>query len=354
MYEYFDDLGGEVLEHYGVLGMKWGVRRYQNYDGSLIHPKGGRSKARGGLSKAINKFKTNRSKARVKKVKERAQKQASKQLEREEKLEEKKAKAIANVDIDTIIKMKGQMTTAELQDARTRALAIKQINDSRLPKPKSTVEKLVDKLDVGKKTLDSIKNFHASVRGLGEEIGVVKKKETSDQNDKKKKNQQDQKKKDSTVPDKIGERLSNLEKRISDLNGQSKGEKRSGESKKKGRLDIWENEDSEWTPPSFTKRTRMSDIPKASQNRESFVSRLSRVGQIFKDTTPYEPSAREKNDSWINKLSSVSRDMSIERVKKRNESGWTAKNNDEWLSVLSDAANIHVGDGEWNKYYKYK
>ena len=34
----------EFLAHHGVKGQKWGVRNYQNYDGTLIHPKGRKKK----------------------------------------------------------------------------------------------------------------------------------------------------------------------------------------------------------------------------------------------------------------------------------------------------------------------
>lgn len=42
IYEYnFDkpDLSEEILEHYGIKGMHWGIRRYQNYDGTRIGAK---------------------------------------------------------------------------------------------------------------------------------------------------------------------------------------------------------------------------------------------------------------------------------------------------------------------------
>lgn len=43
------------LQHHGILGQKWGVRRYQNYDGTLKNPKTNRKKAEKRQAK-INKL----------------------------------------------------------------------------------------------------------------------------------------------------------------------------------------------------------------------------------------------------------------------------------------------------------
>lgn len=35
LYKPYFSKEGEYFQHFGVIGMKWGVRRYQNKDGSL-------------------------------------------------------------------------------------------------------------------------------------------------------------------------------------------------------------------------------------------------------------------------------------------------------------------------------
>jgi hypothetical protein len=110
------------LQHHGIIGMKWGVRRYQNADGSLT-PAGKRRTS------------TDRAKARAKQIKADAKEEAKKlKIKAKNKAIVDKAKADANAMIN---KAKGgtpsttskesskpkslsEMTNEEIRDAITR------------------------------------------------------------------------------------------------------------------------------------------------------------------------------------------------------------------------------------------
>ena len=53
MWQYNYSTYPDELYHHGILGMKWGVRRYQNYDGSLTDA--GRKRAEYKINKAFKK-----------------------------------------------------------------------------------------------------------------------------------------------------------------------------------------------------------------------------------------------------------------------------------------------------------
>lgn len=54
----------ETLQHHGILGQKWGIRRFQNKDGSL--KPAGRARAKKTLTEKVNDYKTKKVKVKIK------------------------------------------------------------------------------------------------------------------------------------------------------------------------------------------------------------------------------------------------------------------------------------------------
>lgn len=368
MYEYFDEMyavgdEGDGLEHHGILGQKWGIRRFQNYDGTLIHPKGGRKRGKTSLSKALNKYETKKSQRQydkfitsskddkkfrraisraaddwysddkrsrdeweypeaegskekfidavaknpnlyrgtafmdaastyyrddkiLNKIEKKEAKAAKEAEEKAKKEEEERVKtradidkAIANVDVKEIARLKGQMTLEDLQEASKRALAIGQIGSgfnnfkNAIPKEKSVLDKVLGGLETTKKIADTVKNAHQSVSALKKEFGFDKesilKEASKDEDNTKKGSKSDKGKKESKSDDSAEKKANSVFNRIKDLTSKI-------------------NEDKE-------KRQDRDSKPKAN-----FASPF-KLGNgdysVFKT-----PSQREKNDSWINTL----------------------------------------------------
>lgn len=106
------------LVHWGIKGQKWGVRRYQNPDGSLTPAGRKRYLNDDGTLNAAGK-------RRLKKV----EKEEAKKEEDRRTHEEKKQDALQKGNATDILKFKGELTNQEMQTALTRISLERQLSD---------------------------------------------------------------------------------------------------------------------------------------------------------------------------------------------------------------------------------
>lgn len=362
MYEYFDERNYVYLSHYGRNGMKWYQHIFGEYNGAAKYA----ARRRNGLVDRVKQLRANR----LKKIES---KRVAEEKARQTSLDDIKKKAITNGDIDTILKMKGQMSTQELQEAAKRLLAIKQIDQYRLPKEKTTLDKLVSRLDTGAKTINSVKNFAKSITDLRDQLSGKSSDNKSNQNQnaqqgKKKKNkgsiqdgdqnQNQSNNKDSDSFDKLANAIAKKLSDVPDNKSQSNQNQNQPKEKKPKGLDLFENEPSDWTPPTSSRRTSLVDIPKASLDSRSLANRLSKVGKIFSDSdsSSYSKVTEKPFSNSNSNLMKAARETALSEIENRNKRGWTASNNDDWLRVLSNASTVAITEGEniWEERYSKK
>lgn len=203
----------EFLEHHGILGMKWGVRRYQNEDGTLTDE--GR-KHYGIGDRVADVFADARTKSRQKKI----NKKRAKALEKARKVQKKKAEEKKKRETDLkkynlsekateTVKNLDKMSDKEVHDTLNRLRDEKSIRDMASDEAKawndahpSDLQKAMKVIDTFSDVATKVEPGIKSVINIANALGLTNK----------------DKKSDNSPKDKNSDEMNKLKEVESDLN----------------------------------------------------------------------------------------------------------------------------------------
>lgn len=154
VYEYAED----VLSHHGILGMKWGIRRSPEQLGHRS-------------SRAERKKKKARAKALEKARKTKAEKA---------KLEKERQEILKKGNATDVLKLKGEMSAKEMQDAIARINLERQLSDlsrKEQEQGKKLLDTAMSKLDKTAKYLNTMSNVAESAKRFRKVLGLEEKEE---------------------------------------------------------------------------------------------------------------------------------------------------------------------------------
>ena len=174
-----------TIEHHGILGQRWGIRRYQNKDGTLT-PLGKQRQALADAkqeykirrkdpnsdkesAKADYKTKTGKIKQKIsaEKEKEDARNEEERKRQEAEKLQAEKERIIKSGNADLVMKNRDKLTTQELQQAAARIEIESRISNYTSLSKKEPVQNKSEKQNVGRKFINFINNRDKDVKTLG-------------------------------------------------------------------------------------------------------------------------------------------------------------------------------------------
>lgn len=331
---YYGEVLDEFLEHHGIKGMKWGIRRFQNPDGSLT-PAG---RERRGLKSASAQFKRGVKGIRkdinsnVKKAKKQLKKVTKKFDKKPEvRSEEEKKRAIKNGDFKTLAKYMDELTIDELREADARLNLMTNMNrnySAMHPKAKPFLSKVADTanslgdaaqgikkiataLDLDAK---SRKQLMALEKGIEKQEAEIKKikAETKKVNEKKP---------DSSDVDKKEEKaLDQAKAKINEFVDSDPGTK-------------------EHTPGNaYGIKSEKGGTREKSESTDDFIKRLSGVGNVFSDT---DGSSSKSDYAYQNTLSKLAN----QAVSSRNSSNnITPKGYERQADMLSRVASQYESE----------